>query len=93
MNLAVFYSEYDDLQVSAFDGNAGFVVGNAAESQVSGFEVDGSVALTDELTLAASLAYLDADYDSFEDAACNEPQVQEFISSGGVRADCTTGPV
>jgi len=88
MNLAVFYSEYDDLQVSAFDGNAGFVVGNAAESQVSGFEVDGSVALTDELTLAASLAYLDADYDSFEDASCNEPQVQEFISSGGVRADC-----
>ena len=42
------------------NGNAGFVVGNAAESQVSGFEVDGSVALTDELTLAASLAYLDA---------------------------------
>ncbi|MCX2980694.1 TonB-dependent receptor [Halieaceae bacterium IMCC14734] len=88
MTFAAFQSEFEDLQVSAFDGNAGFIVGNAAESEVKGLEVDGMLAITDELTFMASLAYLDASYTSFEDAACNEPQVQEFIAAGGARADC-----
>lgn len=88
VNAAIFHSEYDDLQVSAFDGNAGFVVGNAGESEIDGFEIDGTFALTDEFTAMASIAYLDAEYADFSDAACNEPQVLEFIAAGGTRADC-----
>ena len=88
MTMAIFQSEFEDLQVSAFDGNAGFVVGNAAESEVTGFEVDGMMAITENLTFNASLAYLDGTYKSFDDAACNEPQVQSWIADGGVRGDC-----
>lgn len=89
LNIALFRSEFEDVQVSAFDGNAGFVVGNAAETEVEGFEADGSVALTEELTISAGIAYLDATYKSFPDAACNEPQVVEFIAAGGTRGGCT----
>ncbi|MCX2973384.1 TonB-dependent receptor [Halieaceae bacterium IMCC8485] len=89
MNVAAFYSEFEDLQVSAFDGNAGFIVGNAAESEVQGVELDGSIAITESFTFVASVAYLNAEYANFGDAACNEPQVQVFIADGGTRAGCT----
>jgi iron complex outermembrane recepter protein len=88
LNMALFYSEFDDLQVSTFDGNSGFIVGNAAESEVYGLEVDGSIALTEALSLNAAVAYLDASYASFPEAACNEPQVVEWIDGGGTRASC-----
>jgi len=80
MNIAVFSSEYDDVQVSTFDGVAGFVVGNAAKSEVDGFEVDGMFAVTDELTVAAAFAYLDAKYDSFPNAGCTAAQTQTFAA-------------
>jgi len=88
LNMAVFFSEFEDVQVSTFDGNAGFVVGNAAESEVYGLEVDGSIVLTEQLTLNAAFAYLDASYKSFADAACNELQAVAWIAGGGARATC-----
>ncbi len=88
LNMALFFSEFEDVQVSTFDGNAGFVVGNAAESEVFGFEADGSIVLTEQLTLNAAFAYLDATYKSFPDAACNELQVIAWIADGGRRATC-----
>ncbi|MFK8020000.1 MAG: TonB-dependent receptor [Pseudomonadales bacterium] len=88
LNMAVFFSEFEDVQVSTFDGNAGFVVGNAAESEVYGLEVDGSIVLTEQLTLNAAFAYLDASYKSFADSACNELQAVAWIAGGGARATC-----
>ena len=88
LNVALFFSEFEDVQVSTFDGNAGFVVGNAGESEVQGLELDGSIALTETLTLNAAVAYLDAEYSSFPDAACNEPQILDWIASGGARSSC-----
>jgi iron complex outermembrane receptor protein len=88
LNVALFFSQFEDVQVSTFDGNAGFVVGNAAESEVKGLELDGSIALTEQFTLNASMAYLDAEYKSFPDAACSEPQVIDWIAAGGVRSNC-----
>lgn len=88
LNFAVFYNEFDDVQVSAFDGNSSFLVGNAAKSTSQGVEVDGSVVLSESLTLSAALVYLDAGYDSYADAACNEPQALEWIAAGGSRSDC-----
>lgn len=85
LNMAAFFSEFEDVQVSTFDGNAGFVVGNAGESEVYGFEADGSILLTEQLTLNAGFAYLDASYTSFPDAACNEPQILEWIASSDSR--------
>ncbi len=89
LNVAVFYNEFDDTQVSTFDGNAGFIVGNAAEVETSGIEVDGQVAITESLTFTGAVAYLDAEYKSFEDAACTEGQILDWIAAGGTRSSCT----
>lgn len=87
-NMAMFHSVYEDVQVSTFDGNCCFVVGNAAKSKVEGFEADIELALAEGLVLTAAFAYLDATYQSFPDAACNEAQFLATIAAGGARADC-----
>ncbi|MEE4110793.1 MAG: TonB-dependent receptor [Halieaceae bacterium] len=74
LNVALFRSEYSDLQVSAFDGLAGFVVGNAADATSEGVELDGSWAVTPNLRLGGAVAWLDARYESFENAACTASQ-------------------
>lgn len=74
LNIAAFSSAYDDVQVSTFDGNAAFVVGNAAESEVKGVEADVMYRLTEELTLNGAFAYLDATYKSFPNGGCNIEQ-------------------
>ena len=74
LNIAAFSSTYEDVQVSTFDGNAGFVVGNAAESEVQGIEADVLYRLTEELTLNGAFAYLDATYKSFPGAGCTNAQ-------------------
>ncbi len=89
LNIALFYNEFDDVQVSTFDGNAGFIVGNAAETEVKGIELDGSFAATENLTLSAAMAYLDAEYKSFADAACTSAQIGDWIAAGNSRSSCT----
>lgn len=88
VNVAIFHSEFDDVQVSTFDGNAGFVVGNAAETEVEGLEMDGMVALTDELTMSFGVAFLDAAYKSFKDAGCTNAQTVDWVANGGVANQC-----
>jgi iron complex outermembrane recepter protein len=87
-NMAIFYSEFEDVQVSTFDGNCCFVVGNAAESEVEGFEADIELALAEGLVMTAAISYLDATYKSFPNAACNESQFLATIAAGGARSDC-----
>jgi len=87
-NMAIFRSEFEDVQVSTFDGNCCFVVGNAAESEVEGFEADIELALAEGLVMTAAISYLDATYKSFPNAACNESQFLATIAAGGARSDC-----
>jgi outer membrane receptor protein involved in Fe transport len=70
LNLALFHSSYDDLQVSQFDGTLGFVVGNAAEATSQGMELDGRWLLADGLTWTFALAYLDFEFDDYQNATC-----------------------
>ena len=74
LNIAIFRSDYDDLQVSSLEGDV-FVVGNAGEARTEGVEVDGRWALTDNLTVGGSVAWLDAHYEDFTGATCTNPQV------------------
>jgi iron complex outermembrane recepter protein len=74
LNLALFRTNYSDLQVSSFQGD-GYIVGNAAEAISQGLEVDGSVRLKENLTLTGSFSYLDAHYSKFENATCTVGQV------------------
>ena len=84
LNFALFHTVYEDLQVSAFVGDA-FVVDNAAEATSQGVEVDGVFRVTEALTMTASMAYLDATYDEFSNASCSMAQVQ---ASGGSARTC-----
>lgn len=70
LNVAIFRNEFDDVQVSTFDGGLSLRVGNAAETVVEGIELDGRWAISDSLTLSGSVAYIDAYYESFENAQC-----------------------
>ena len=89
INAALFHAKYEDLQVSTFDGNASFVVGNAAESVVTGLEADWTFAVTEHLILSGALALLDAEYDSFPDSACTSMQIVAWVAAGNPRATCT----
>jgi outer membrane receptor protein involved in Fe transport len=64
LTAAVFYTDYTDLQTSAFDGSLGFNVGNGS-AQVRGVELEGRWQATDSLYLFGSVAYLDFEWTKY----------------------------
>lgn len=73
VNLALFRMDYEDLQISQFDGGVGFNVGNAKETLVQGLELDGRWKLSENLNANYSMAYLDFEYKDFENGNCHYP--------------------
>jgi len=69
LNVAVFTTEFTNLQTSNYDGTA-FIIGNAGQATVDGAEVELTWQATDNLRLSSSLAWIDATYDDFEGAQC-----------------------
>ncbi len=74
LNWAAFYSEYDDLQTSIFQGIS-FSVKNASSSEVEGIEVDWLFQMTDAIRVGVNAAYLDASYGDFKDGPCTAIQL------------------
>lgn len=72
INWAAFYTEYDNLQTSIFNG-LGFGVTNASSSTIQGVEIESLWAVADGLTLGLNAAWLDATYDDFADGPCTAP--------------------
>ncbi len=70
LNFAIFQMEYDDLQISIFDGVLGFNVGNAASAEVGGAEVDWRWAATDHLTITGGFSVTDFEFTDFENGQC-----------------------
>ncbi|MAD17762.1 MAG: ligand-gated channel protein [Alteromonadaceae bacterium] len=68
VNATLFYTKYENLQVSEFNGNA-FVVKNAAETAVKGVEVDARWVIADNWDLTANIALLDFEYQAYDGAA------------------------
>lgn len=75
LNWAYFNSEYEDQQVSTFVG-LGFVVTNAATTDIQGLEIDMTWQATDNMRLGANVAFTDGSYGSFLALAVlhNKPQ-------------------
>ncbi|MYH16449.1 MAG: TonB-dependent receptor [Gammaproteobacteria bacterium] len=71
LNVAAFHNEFEDLQVSVFDGAAGFAVSNAGEATSKGIEMDGQIQASERLSIAFALSLLDSEYDAFPGAACH----------------------
>src|SRR5690606_9956364 len=79
-NLAAFTSDYKDAQREVFslfpDGSTGSLTTNAGAATINGFEADLTLLPLDNLTINATIAYLDASYDEFVDFSgdrSNEP--------------------
>lgn len=70
VNLAIFYNDYKDLQVSysdpAYPGNS--VRANAGKAHTYGVELESDVRATERLSLQASAGYLFAVYDRYRNA-------------------------
>ncbi len=77
LNVAAFYTEYKDLQVSIYDGVFGFNVGNAAEAEAYGVEIDGRFRVNSYLTLVGSLAWLDFEFKDYPNGQCVQGQTPD----------------
>lgn len=69
-NAAVFYTDYNDLQVSSFSASADGltfipVFTNAGAATIQGAELEVTALMTDHFTVTANVGYLDAEYDEF----------------------------
>lgn len=64
INADLFYTDYKDLQTSAFDGAIGFNVGNGS-AKATGAEVSGRWRVTPAFTLTGSVAYLDFEWTNY----------------------------
>lgn len=71
-NLAVFYNDYKDLQVSFYDpAYVGSRRGNAGKAHSWGVELENDLRLSDALSVQASGGYLKAVYDDYKGAGGN----------------------
>ena len=82
LNVAVFRSEYEDLQVSTL-GVASLVVGNAAASTTQGIDIDAQWAVNERLLVSMSYQGLDATYDDYLAGACYFGQPGPFCDLSG----------
>jgi iron complex outermembrane recepter protein len=64
LNLAAYYTEFQDLQVSAYDG-VSFKVTNAAAAEIQGVELDSRWQATSNLLFSAAVAYTDFEFTKY----------------------------
>ncbi len=90
-NISAYNTRYTDLQVSQFDGQLGFHVGNAGEVVARGIEVDGRWAIADAWSATYSVAFLDHQYADFPNGNCYNLQVPDGAVVDGVQLCDYTG--
>ena len=76
LSATLFNTQVEDLQVTSFRGTS-FTVSNAASITSQGVELEGQYALSDQWELGGSLAYLDSEFDDYENAPCTIYQVAQ----------------
>ena len=62
VNAAVYYSDYEDVQVTFFDNLGGPITENAGTVDIYGLELEVTALLTDNLHLDLGYGYTDAEY-------------------------------
>ncbi|MDY0007540.1 MAG: TonB-dependent receptor, partial [Spongiibacteraceae bacterium] len=81
LNSAVFYNEYDDIQVNTFvPAVIGIAVNNAGKAAISGLEMELVARPTHNLDLSFNYAYLDTKYKEYMDLDSNTGQIRDFSS-------------
>lgn len=69
LNIALFRTNFSDLQVSEYNGTA-FITGNAASAISQGVEIDTDIGIGDNWRIGGSVGYLDAHYKDYPGGAC-----------------------
>ena len=79
-NVALFFTNYDDLQISVNEGNSVFIR-NAAKSTIKGVEFELEAALTESLLITANLGYVDARYNELDANVVNIDKDNLFVNT------------
>lgn len=87
LNVALFRTQYENLQVSIYDGVLGFNVDNAAKANIWGLELDGRWAITDNLMLSGALGTLDFEFDDYDSGECYVGQTPDSVVGGQAFCD------
>jgi outer membrane receptor protein involved in Fe transport len=82
LNATVFLTDFDNLQISIFDGTLGFNVGNAASAEIAGLEVDGRWAVSDYVTVSGGFAITDFEFTDFKNGQCYFGQAPDIDLDG-----------
>jgi iron complex outermembrane receptor protein len=85
LNVALYHVEYEEMQVSVFDGVAGFVVSNAGSALTKGVEMDGRWLMSDWFLLSGSLAYLDFEWLEYLEGPCLATDDEDICDLSGER--------
>ena len=67
VNAAFFQTNYDNVQVTFFDGGGGPVTQNAGEVDMLGFELELTAVISERFQIEAGFGWIDAEYDSIID--------------------------
>ena len=86
LNISGFYTQFDDLQVSAFDGVA-FVVSNAAGATIKGIEYEWAFVPFFGLFFTGNGSIIDAKYDNFTTGSCGA-EVPPGQQDGDIEGTC-----
>ena len=85
LNVAYFYSDYEDIQLSIFsqasDGSFFGDFANAGEAVIQGVEIEFVASLTDEWRVNGNAAYIDAEYKEFISGGVDISEQQEFTNT------------
>lgn len=76
-NLALFDQTLTNFQSNIFSGT-GFILANAPQASVRGFEIDASISPTRGLTFNAALTYLDTENDDFPNSSVGDLSGRSF---------------
>jgi iron complex outermembrane receptor protein len=88
LNLAYFYNDYEDIQLSVFTvvpgSNPPIFFGdftNAGAGTVQGVEAEYAIQFSDNFSLQGNLAWLDAEYDEFISSGVDVSDSQKFTNA------------
>lgn len=83
LNIAAYYTEFDDFQVGTFDGT-GFNLQNAATVEASGLETEMLWQATESLRFTAAYTHSKSEFDEFEAGNCwKASTIRGTIDPGG----------
>lgn len=89
LNAAAFFTEFENLQISIFDGGLGFNVGNAAAAEVEGLELDMRWAVSQHTTISGGIAFTDFEFTDFTNGQCYFGRPPDSVQAGIPRCDYT----